>query len=442
MKYIKYALILSLFLYSCNKDDIDDIIIDPPDPPVVIDCELDYTLLQSQYNKLSSHYQPMNIPFVDYAALLNTTLSPVGLFGIYAASGNFDGNSDPDVVMVTNNGNNPSENEVVIALDGVVRIAFKSPQVGTRKISVKDLNQDNIDDIILFGHGPDVANSSGDYTTIIYMYGNGSYKVAEVGLVSGYHHTGAVGPLGINGGLSDIIEINSQAFTSNPEGFVKLYWNNGLSELWIQDETNIPNHWVARIYHSELFDFNNDGIMDLILGGHEWEESWMATASKTVQWRTHILKGLGNGQFDIENPIILPSIINWGVITDFDMYDLDKDGQTEIIITRTTGKANTPGIPWEGQIYDGHMIQILKGSNFDWYEWKRIEQPSEIFSNPNIHIEWPYATKVYDVNKDCLLDIVPESDKLNSSTYASYNTIRGLYYEQQENGNFLIKYKQ
>ena len=71
-----------------------------------------------------------------------------------------------------------------------------------------------------------------------------------------------------------------------------------------------------------------------------------------------------------------------------------------------------------------------------------MDQPSEIFDNLDIHIEWPYNTKIYDVNNDCLLDIVPESDKLNAKSFTHLNSVRGLYYEQQTNGNFLIKYKE
>jgi len=55
-------------------------------------------------------------------------------------------------------------------------------------------------------------------------------------------------------------------------------------------------------------------------------------------------------------------------------------------------------------------------------------------------IEWAYRTLVYDVNKDGLLDLVPESDHLNSKSYEPTKEYRGLYYEQKHDGNFEIKY--
>ena len=65
MKKIHNLLLLLLFIAGCSKeDDIIDPIdpVDPPDPPVL--CEVDYSTLQSGINRLTSHYQPMNIPFI------------------------------------------------------------------------------------------------------------------------------------------------------------------------------------------------------------------------------------------------------------------------------------------------------------------------------------------------------------------------------------------
>ena len=55
-------------------------------------------------------------------------------------------------------------------------------------------------------------------------------------------------------------------------------------------------------------------------------------------------------------------------------------------------------------------------------------------------VEWPYKTLVYDVNKDGRLDLIPESDHLNSASHQPTKDYRGLYYEQRFDGNFEIKY--
>ena len=401
-------------------------------------CYIDYFSLQEGINTKTSHYQPYNIPFIDYASVLDVTLSKYGSYGIFSASGNFNGNDFADYVMVTTDGDNPSSNVVVIVVDGVTKHSFASPQVGNRKISVADLNSDGYDDIVLFGTGPDVGNSSGDKTAIIYM-SEEDYEIDIVGQTSGYHHTGAVGA--IDGETIDFIEINAQGtfFGDDIGGTVDYYSNSG-NKIWVRKETNIPQRWVGTTYQSELVDINGDNILDLILGGHEWTEEWMESNPNPPQWRTHILIGKGDGHFDIENPIILPELTNWGVLTDIDVYDIDNDSELEILITRTTGRRMEQYQPWPETFYDGHIIQALKFDGTAWYQWKLIEQPTEIFSNPDIHIEWPYVTKIYDVNNDCLLDIVPESDKLNAFSFEPLNSVRGLYYEQQEDGSFEIKY--
>ena len=435
MRNIKYILFLWL-IASCSKEEIP--IPEPPvEPPVV--CEIDYFSLQSGINRTSTHYQPKNVVFVDFASMLNVGLSKYGSYGIFSAGGDFNHNSINDYVMVVTDGDDPSNNEVVIVVDNEISLAFASPQVGTRKIGVIDLNQDSYDDIILFGTGPDIGDSPGDKTHVIYLTPN-NYQVVEVGQISGYHHTGAVGA--IEGTLPDILDIDAQAaFTIGALEKVKYYLNDGINNGWTQKETNIPYYLVSSTYQSELYDFNNDGVLDLLLGGHEWEEDWHSSSPTPPQWRNHILIGLGNGNFDIENPIILPSIPNWGVITDFDIYDIDNDSSVEIIVSRTTGRKMEEYQPWPETFYDGMKFQILKFNGSSWYEWQVVDQPSQIFTDPNIHIEWPYVTKIYDVNKDCLLDIVPESDKLNALSFTPLNSVRGLYFEQQTNGTFEIKYK-
>ena len=92
------------------------------------------------------------------------------------------------------------------------------------------------------------------------------------------------------------------------------------------------------------------------------------------------------------------------------------------------------------QNYDGIKIQILQYNDSQLSEVRTLNQPETWFSNPDMWIEWPYRTLVYDVNKDGLLDLIPESDHLNSQSYNPTENYRGLYYEQRFNGSFEIKY--
>ena len=125
----------------------------------------------------------------------------------------------------------------------------------------------------------------------------------------------------------DLIAIDNLQF-QNGNGMEEILWyeNNGKG-IWVEKKTNIPNILLQNTYQIELFDLNNDGILDLIGGTSEWRAEWFDNVGLPVDIdeRTKIILGQGNGQFNWENPIVIEQINNWGVITDLDFYDLDKD---------------------------------------------------------------------------------------------------------------------
>ena len=444
---INKYIILSLLIIGCQKDDLDEVVLPPCECELVVEvqtpsedlCDTNYSNLASGVNKNTSHFQPMNRPFVDYAGVLNTDLPLYSPFVLWTQFGNFNGNNEPDYIIAAGGGTNwetTEPGELTVVIDGLVSYSIPNIQTFTRKISIYDINSDGIDDVVLFGHGAEFGDTwPGDENVVIYM-SPGGYEIVEVGNISGFHHSGAVGVL--SGNTPSILELDMHAFQKRPDGFVKILTYQS-DNNWVEEDTNITTHHIARSGQSEFYDFDGDGVLDIILGGQEWEESWMSNSLHPVQWRNHILRGLGEGQFDIDNPILLPIIPDWGKITDFDIYDIDRDGSVEIIITRTTGRDGIDtSMPLDNIYYDGYMVQILKGNANSWNEWKRLEQPETMTT---LHHPW-FKSIVYDVNGDCLLDIVPENDKLNAQSFTSFNAIRGLYYEQQQNGEFEIKYKQ
>lgn len=430
-------IIFILLIVGCQKEELyvkpDVDIVDKPKPEL---CYIDYNTLQQGINKKSSQFQPYNIPFVDYASYLQTTLSPIGSLVVVHAFGNFNNNDKSDLIITSNDWENPNSNEVAIVKDGLVVHRFSNPQVFTRKIAIADLNNDGIEDAVLFGTGPDTGGSPGDDIYVIYNYSN-SYIIEKVTNEPGYYHSGVVGDLTGDGNY-EILGFNPQAFEGGV-GLAQYYKLEGGE--WNSYNTNIGHHYYATTYQSELVDITGDGILDLILGGHEWPKEWMENSLAPVQWRTHVIKGLGNGQFDINSPIIIPALNDWGVITNFNASDLDKDGALEIIVTRTTGNRNDSGLPLAEKYYDGIKVQIIRLSGDYFVTSDILNQPSVIYNDPGMNIIWALNTKVYDVNYDCLLDIVPESDKINSINYTNTDPIKGMYYEQQTDGTYKINYK-
>ena len=87
----------------------------------------------------------------------------------------------------------------------------------------------------------------------------------------------------------------------------------------------------------------------------------------------------------------IPSVLNWGVITDLDIFDLDNDGTNEVVVTRTGGRVND-----FTYFYSGWLIQVVqinnrtaidktdsyisnnsyiqpKPNNQEWIPWMRFE---------------------------------------------------------------------
>ena len=99
MRNIKLVILL-LFIIGCQKDDLDEVLLPPCECELVVEvqtpsenlCDTNYTNLATGVNKNTSHYQPMNIPFVDYSAALNINLPQYSPFVLWTQFGNFTGN--------------------------------------------------------------------------------------------------------------------------------------------------------------------------------------------------------------------------------------------------------------------------------------------------------------------------------------------------------------
>lgn len=419
------------------------------DNPLVIDINrpinitanfgvyVNYKGLFSGINVLTSHYQPYNTPFVDLADILDVALVKYGGYTLIGSNGDFNGNDIPDLVILESDSLSEEPGVIHIIVDNEKKHTIQSPQAFTRKIAIADLDNNGFEDIVLFGHGIDKDPYTGDATAVLFNFLN-SYKIDELSPEKGFFHTGTIGDLNNDGHL-DILPFNNQATRlSNRPEFTPVYWGSGDGKFQM-GYTNIPYLSILNMYHAELFDINGDGKLDLISGGHEWVPSWY-DGSFSVFWDTAIYMGVGNGEFEINNPLVIPPISGWGIITDFDFYDLDGDGEEEIIVTRTSGSSDE-NIVTDNQSYDGLKIQILKYSGAAVYEHMVLNQPADWFSDPNMHIEWPMKTTIFDVNYDGLLDIVPESDKLNSKSYTPNLKFKGIYYRQLQDGSFEIDYQ-
>ena len=134
------------------------------------------------------------------------------------------------------------------------------------------------------------------------------------------------------------------------------------------------------IYASELYDIDDDGNLDLFLIGHEYEDNstlspWIDSQYvDSFPWQSSsgkIIYGSSDNNFYQTNIKYIPTVQNRRLGLDFDVYDLDNDGQKEIIILRTGD--STLGISSDSadynenqnstNFYQGYYIQICQIDN-------------------------------------------------------------------------------
>jgi hypothetical protein len=428
------AFTYSLILNSCSKSTDSTSIApvtsnptnptNPLTPPTPAACPI---VNLSSINQKTSHYNPYFVPFTNYFGLANDKAQKYSCVGITGRTYlNINNNNIPDLVLTEDNGCGFTNGKTYVYIDNVLKWTFDNPQILTRKMARGDFNGDGYDDVVLFGTGHDGPPFAGDKVYIIYFKPD-SYSIIPLDNLSEYFHTGCVGDIN-NDGFLDIIPIGAQikdcnAYLNDGKGnFVKKKLFDGVY-------TNI-------VFHSELYDINKDGNIDIILGGHEWTSD-----PNSQNPNTRILLGDGKGNFDINNPIIIPKVEGWGVITDFDFADLDNDGTEELIITRTSGSLGSDlnGVKKNPNgFYDDFRIQILKKSDNSYLQSQLLQSPQ---GWENAWIQWIDWTFIKDIDGDCNLDIVPDAEYLNDPTFSDLSQFNKLYYKGDGKGGFSVAYK-
>ena len=139
------------------------------------------------------------------------------------------------------------------------------------------------------------------------------------------------------------------------------------------------------------------------------------------------------------NTIELPEIEYWAKVNHFIFHDIDNDGQVEIIINRTTGHESFSSVENDSS-YDGIKIQILKKEGDGYVNHQIINQPEGWFDLPPTWIEWIPWIRLFDVNGDNIMDIVPDSENINDPNYNPLKRYWGMYYKGSLGGTFEIDY--
>jgi hypothetical protein len=120
---------------------------------------------------------------------------------------------------------------------------------------------------------------------------------------------------------------------------------------------------------------------------------------------------------------------------------LDNDGAEEIVVTRTAGSLGTgkngPQKNPNG-FYDDFRIQVIKKVGSAYAQAQLLQSPSGWEKTSYQWIDW---VSVKDIDGDCILDIVPDSERLNMPNHFELSPFNKLYYKGDGKGGFIIAYK-
>ncbi len=237
-----------------------------------------------------------------------------------------------------------------------------------RKNVLSDFNNDNINEITLFSSGYDSNPFPGD-SLAIFDVSNKKYNYLTDDI--GYFHGGATGDIN-NDDFEDIIAYSggSAIIPVHPV----YYENDGSGNFILKNDIFLNFTDSDNYYTVELFDIDNDGLLDLFLG------------SRGVLM---VIKN-ENGRFDRGKGINIQTDSNLEVM-DIDFFDFNNDNIKEVLVMN-----NSSG-------YQGYSLNLYKFTfennnqiTSDYFDETKLE-------GNNSWIKWIH---IFDYDSDGDIDIV------------------------------------
>ena len=277
--------------------------------------------------------------------------------------------------------------------------------VHASKVITGDFNVDGYIDIVFIGLGYDFPPFPGEYPVILMSNGDETYTEKRLEQYTGTFHSGASGDIDNDGDLDIIL-------TSGPN-FSPFLINDGQGNFTFNDNIITENNRGTSRYTTEIYDLNNDGYEDIIIGGgesFEWAEEDLYNSSPPIIYfgpnyngniaiLPHLELQFGS---NIQNGSLQQNILT---NLDFGFLDLDDDNIVEIIVFRT------------GNNYQGWHIQILKNNGDSFID------VSDSFIDQNFsEDEYPFG-KLYigDFDNDGTIEMVGHQDKALDFKHGQYN---------------------
>ncbi len=190
-------------------------------------------------------------------------------------------------------------------------------------IACADFDNNGTIDFVLSGLDRDFIPTSKLYSNL----GNGQFEEVSVNLVGVWQGSAAWGDFNNDGTLDLVIAGKDDIDNNISKGVTKLYRNNG-DGTFTEVQTNIAGIFTGSVSWG---DYNNDGLLDLLVTGDRKFELFGFEAAFTA-----IYENLGNETFE-KADIQLPGMINSTGI----WADVNNDGNIDILLS---GSNNASGI--------------------------------------------------------------------------------------------------
>ena len=252
--------------------------------------------------------------------------------------------------------------------------------VHPRKLLQGDFNKDGYVDFFFVGHGYDKQPFPGEFPKLLLSDGEGGFTEFDFTSEVAFFHGGSTGDFN-NNGLLDVMLVD------NGGGTAAIYENNN-GRLYARREL-INQNITGGMFNVLFHDINQNGYLDLLLGGHDWDDDGNYTNTPLI------IYGNGSdfaGEVDVRLP---PSTLpQQGIMTDAKVYDINGNGRNEIIMARTGDPLENPDnfyASWSIQILElqplglfadktTHFIEDFHGTltpgglGNDWIPWLLIDE--------------------------------------------------------------------
>ena len=364
-------------------------------PNLSVNASTSYEAQKSEF-RLNRRYGFENMPMENFSGAFHGVA-----YGDFDADGDIDfqqsgsnltDKTRPHFYRQNDAGQFIQEDSFIVGGEGLIH---------PRKSIVADFNNDNIPDVVNFGHGLDHEPFPGEVAELYLSNGTQLTFSDQLSGHTGYFHCGAAGDIDNDGDIDILIG------DANNDGFYFLI-NDGNANF-VKASDRIASNTAG--FTCELIDVNKDGYLDLLKGGHEFQGT-----------DTAIYYGNSTGTYSA--PVILPAKAQFGVVLDIDAEDTNDDGFTDLVILRTGDNTTNPLY-----LYTGFYVQLFHGSadgsfsdqsslierRTDWAYGdngnpgfaRGVEFNGNVPSGGN-NIDWIDWIRVQDVNDDNLVDIIED----------------------------------